>query len=125
LLQILGEFHDWGKILIFVKNQEKCDNLFRTLIQYSYPCLSIHGGKDQSDRESTIMDFKNGVTKILIATSIAARGLDVKSLKLVVNFDAPDHYEDYIQRVGRTGRAGMKGTAITFLDPKLEKKKSL
>jgi ATP-dependent RNA helicase DDX46/PRP5 len=80
-----------------------------------YPCMSIHGGKDQVDRDSTIDDFKAGIVPILIATSVAARGLDVKQLKLVVNFDAPNHLEDYVHRAGRTGRAGNTGTAVTFL----------
>src|SRR3569833_371282 len=77
--------------------------------------MSIHGGKDLVDRDSTIADFKSGVCPVLIATSVAARGLDVKQLKLVVNYDAPNHLEDYVHRAGRTGRAGNKGTAVTFL----------
>jgi ATP-dependent RNA helicase DDX46/PRP5 len=82
-----------------------------------YPCFSIHGGKDQADRDSAINDFKNGVVKVLIATSVAARGLDVKQLKLVINYDPPSHMEDYVHRVGRTGRAGQTGTAVTFITP--------
>ena len=77
--------------------------------------MSIHGGKDQIDRDSTIDDFKAGVVPIMIATSVAARGLDVKQLKLVVNYDAPNHLEDYVHRAGRTGRAGNTGTAVTFI----------
>lgn len=64
---------------------------------------------DQHDRDSVIQDFKHGNVRVLVATSVAARGLDVKALRLVVNLDAPNHYEDYVHRVGRTGRAGMKG----------------
>ncbi|CAH2036683.1 unnamed protein product [Thlaspi arvense] len=115
LLELLGEWYEKGKMLIFVQSQEKCDALFRDLIKRSYPCLSLHGGKDQTDRESTISDFKSNVCNLLIATSIAARGLDVKDLELVVNYDAPNHYEDYVHRVGRTGRAGRKGCAVTFI----------
>ena len=74
------------------------------LAQVGYPCLSLHGGKDQSDRESTINDFKQDVCNLLVATSIAARGLDVKELVLVVNYDTPNHHEDYVHRVGRTGQ---------------------
>ncbi|KAK9286803.1 hypothetical protein L1049_015208 [Liquidambar formosana] len=106
LLELLGEWYEKGKILIFVHSQEKCDALFRDLLKHGYPCLSLHGAKDQTDRESTISDFKSNV---------AARGLDVKELELVINFDVPNHYEDYVHRVGRTGRAGRKGCAITFL----------
>ena len=76
--------------------------------RYGYPCLSLHGGKDQSDRECTISDFKTNVCSVLVATSIAARGLDVKELVLVLNYDVPNHHEDYVHRVGRTGRAGAK-----------------
>ncbi|CAA7020075.1 unnamed protein product [Microthlaspi erraticum] len=115
VLELLGEWYEKGKILIFVQSQEKCDSLFKDMIKNGYPCLSLHGGKDQTDRESTISDFKSNVCNLLIATSIAARGLDVKELELVVNFDAPNHYEDYVHRVGRTGRAGRKGCAVTFI----------
>ncbi|CAN4104617.1 unnamed protein product [Withania somnifera] len=115
LLELLGEWYEKGKILIFVHTQEKCDSLFRDLLKHGYPCLSLHGAKDQTDRESTISDFKSNVCNLLIATSIAARGLDVKELELVINYDVPNHYEDYVHRVGRTGRAGKKGCAITFI----------
>ncbi|GAV65817.1 DEAD domain-containing protein/Helicase_C domain-containing protein [Cephalotus follicularis] len=115
LLELLGEWYERGKILIFVQSQDKCDVLFRDLIKHGYPCLSLHGAKDQTDRESTISDFKSNVCNLLIATSIAARGLDVKELELVINYDVPNHYEDYVHRVGRTGRAGRKGCAITFI----------
>ncbi|XP_073135137.1 DEAD-box ATP-dependent RNA helicase 45-like [Henckelia pumila] len=115
LLELLGEWYEKGKILIFVHTQDKCDALFKDLIRSGYPCLSLHGGKDQTDRESTIADFKSNVCNLLVATSIAARGLDVKELELVINFDVPNHYEDYVHRVGRTGRAGRRGCAITFI----------
>lgn len=115
LLEILGEWYDKGKVLVFVSSQDRCDALFRDLLRAGYPCLSLHGGKDQSDRQSTIADFKSNVCNVLVATSVAARGLDVKELVLVVNYDPPNHIEDYVHRVGRTGRAGQKGTAITFI----------
>eukprot|EP00798_Chlamydomonas_sp_ICE-L_P003694 gene3694-13762_t len=107
LLELLGEWYEKGKLLIFLNSKEKCDTLFRDLLKYGYPCLSLHGGKEQSDRECTISDFKNNV----------CNRLDVKDLVLVVNYDVPNHHEDYVHRVGRTGRAGMKGTAITFISP--------
>lgn len=115
LLELLGEWYEKGKILIFVHSQDKCDSLFKELMGKGYPCLSLHGAKDQTDREETLADFKANVCNIMIATSIAARGLDVKELELVVNFDVPNHYEDYVHRVGRTGRAGRKGSAVTFI----------
>ncbi|KAL6129106.1 hypothetical protein ACLB2K_072459 [Fragaria x ananassa] len=112
---LLGEWNEKGKILIFVQSQDKCDSLFRDLLRHGYPCLSLHGAKDQTDRESTVSDFKSDVCNLLIATSITARGLDVKDLELVINFHVPNHYEDYVHRVGRTGRAGRKGCAMTFI----------
>ncbi len=73
------------------------------------------------DRDSTIEDFKTGVCSIMIATSVAARGLDVKELNVVVNFDPPNHMEDYVHRCGRTGRAGRRGVAYTFITPEQDK----
>lgn len=120
LLDLLGnlysdEANEDSRVLIFVERQESADTLLRELMRKGYPCMSIHGGKDQVDRDSTIEDFKAGIFPVLIATSVAARGLDVKQLKLVVNYDAPNHLEDYVHRAGRTGRAGNTGTAVTFL----------
>ena len=108
-------FQDKGSVIVFCQKQEVCDTLQQQLMKSGYPCLALHGGIDQYDRDSVITDFKNGVTKILVATSVAARGLDVRDLILVVNFDCPNHYEDYVHRVGRTGRAGTVGYAWTFL----------
>ena len=124
LLELLGELYDKdedARTLVFVDRQESADGLLRELMRKGYPCNSIHGGKDQIDRDSTIADFKAGVIPILIATSVAARGLDVKQLKLVVNYDAPNHLEDYVHRAGRTGRAGNTGTAVTFITEEQER----
>lgn len=89
--------------------------MLKDLFARGYPCNSLHGGKDQMDRDSTISDFKAGIFRILVATSVAARGLDVKNLNVVVNYECPNHMEDYVHRVGRTGRAGNKGSAFTFI----------
>jgi len=124
LLEILGRSYNEdseARSLVFVDRQESADNLFRDLLKKGYPCLSLHGGKEQVDRDQVIADFKSGVTPIVIATSVAARGLDVKQLKLVINYDAPNHMEDYVHRAGRTGRAGNKGTCITFIAPDQER----
>lgn len=115
LLELLGHYQELGSIIVFVDKQENADILLKNLMKASYSCMSLHGGIDQFDRDSTILDFKSGRVKLLIATSVAARGLDVKQLILVVNFDCPNHYEDYVHRCGRTGRAGNKGFAWTFL----------
>mmetsp|Transcript_55333 Transcript_55333/g.135525 ORF Transcript_55333/g.135525 Transcript_55333/m.135525 type:complete len:856 (-) Transcript_55333:281-2848(-) len=116
-LELLGEWFEQGQILIFVERQEACDALMSSLIKHGYPCMTLHGGMDQADRDTTLADFKNKVTTLLVATSLAARGLDVKDLNLVINYDTPSHYEDYVHRVGRTGRAGNKGTAYTYVNP--------
>lgn len=117
LLELLGTWYDVGSTLVFVDRQDNADRIFGELSKARYRCLSLHGGLDQADRDSAIVDFKNGDIKILVATSVAARGLDVKHLTLVVNYDVPSHYEDYVHRVGRTGRAGKAGTAYTFITP--------
>lgn len=106
-----------AQALIFVERQEGAEDLLSKLIRAKYRLVNtIHGAKDQTDRSEAINDFKKGDLTILIATSVAARGLDVPGLALVVNFDCPTHLEDYVHRVGRTGRAGNKGTAVTFLE---------
>ncbi|WVN85262.1 pre-mRNA-processing ATP-dependent RNA helicase PRP5 [Cryptococcus depauperatus CBS 7841] len=127
LLEILGEIGEENKedddfrTLVFVDRQESADDLFRELLQRGYVCASLHGGKEQVDRDEAIKNFKNGDIPIVVATSVAARGLDVKELKLVINYDAPNHMEDYVHRAGRTGRAGNKGICITFITPEQEK----
>lgn len=98
LLELLGQYQEHGSIIVFVDKQENADILLKDLMKASYPCMSLHGGIDQFDRDSTILDFKSGRVKLLIATSVAARGLDVKHLILVVNYDCPNHYEDYVHR---------------------------
>ncbi|XP_023607923.1 probable ATP-dependent RNA helicase DDX46 isoform X3 [Myotis lucifugus] len=115
LLELLGHYQESGSVIIFVDKQEHADGLLKDLMRASYPCMSLHGGIDQYDRDSIINDFKNGTCKLLVATSVAARGLDVKHLILVVNYSCPNHYEDYVHRAGRTGRAGNKGYAYTFI----------
>uniref|UniRef100_A0A3Q1H6J5 Probable ATP-dependent RNA helicase DDX46 n=1 Tax=Acanthochromis polyacanthus TaxID=80966 RepID=A0A3Q1H6J5_9TELE len=115
LLEILGHYQEKGSVIIFVDKQEHADGLLKDLMKASYPCMSLHGGIDQYDRDSIINDFKNGACRLMVATSVAARGLDVKQLILVVNYSCPNHYEDYVHRAGRTGRAGNKGYAYTFI----------
>nr|POE71433.1 pre-mrna-processing atp-dependent rna helicase prp5 [Quercus suber] len=120
LLQLLGDLHardEDARSLVFVERQETADSMLKELLRKHYHCVSIHGGRDQIDRDQAISDFKAGHLPTMIATSVAARGLDVKQLKLVINFDPPSHREDYVHRCGRTGRAGNRGTAVTFITP--------
>ena len=124
LLELLGQSHDKdedARTLVFVERQETADNMLKDLLFKHHPTVSIHGGREQIDRDEAIANFKNGTFPNMIATSVAARGLDVKHLKLVVNFDSPNHIEDYVHRVGRTGRAGETGTAVTFVTPEQDR----
>lgn len=124
MLQLLGELEQEDenlRSLIFVERQETADSLTKELRKKGYPTVSIHGGREQIDRDEAISDFKAGIYPVMVATSVAARGLDVKQLKLVVNFDSPNHVEDYVHRVGRTGRAGNTGTAVTFVTPEQDR----
>lgn len=121
LLEYIADWYDRGNILVFVDTQESTDQLWREILKSGYTsCGSLHGGKEQLDRDFTLKEFKAGNIKILVATSVAARGLDVPLIRLVVNFDCPNHLEDYVHRCGRTGRAGVAGTAVTFLTPAQE-----
>eukprot|EP00033_Pygsuia_biforma_P004077 GCRY01004468.1.p1 GENE.GCRY01004468.1~~GCRY01004468.1.p1 ORF type:complete len:880 (+),score=325.74 GCRY01004468.1:283-2922(+) len=116
LLEVLGQWQHIESILVFVDRQESADTLCKQLLEAGYDKVNaIHGGKSQEQRDQILADYKNKKLAILIATSVAARGLHVKNLQLVINYNAPNHYEDYVHRVGRTGRAGNKGTAYTFL----------
>lgn len=117
LLELLGEIHqdEDARSLVFVDRQESAEGLMNQILRRGYPSHTIHGAKDQYDRDSVISDFKAGIFPVLVATSVAARGLDVKQLKMVVNYDCPNHLEDYVHRAGRTGRAGNTGLAVTFI----------
>ncbi|KDE05570.1 hypothetical protein MVLG_04065 [Microbotryum lychnidis-dioicae p1A1 Lamole] len=124
MLELLGNlFNDDSdsRALIFVERQESADKLLTELLRKNYSCMSLHGGMDQVDRDQTIADFKSGIVPVVIATSVAARGLDVKQLRMVIQYDAPNHMEDYVHRAGRTGRAGNKGTSVTFLTPEQDR----
>ena len=116
LLQLLGEHaDDEKKVIVFVDTQARADSVFEQLIRCGYPSLSLHGGKEQEDRDSTLSDFQRADgPSVLVATSVAGRGLDVPSCGCVINYSAPNHLEDYVHRVGRTGRAGNKGVSYTF-----------
>ncbi|MDH7509179.1 MAG: DEAD/DEAH box helicase [Methanomassiliicoccales archaeon] len=103
------------KAIIFCQTKKMVDVLCGRLKSYGYPVEAIHGDLPQSKREKVIRDFRKGVVKILIATDVAARGLDIEDVSLVVNYDIPESPEWYVHRIGRTGRAGKVGKAITFV----------
>ncbi|WP_426173782.1 DEAD/DEAH box helicase [Massilia sp. TWR1-2-2] len=105
----------WGQVLVFVKTRKGVDQLVETLEAHGVPADSIHGDKPQPARQRALERFKAGHAKILVATDVAARGLDIDDLPLVVNFDLPIVAEDYVHRTGRTGRAGASGEAVSLV----------
>ncbi|KAJ3230462.1 ATP-dependent RNA helicase dbp2 [Chytriomyces hyalinus] len=110
------------RTIIFCNKKYLCDKIEQGLAGDGWGAVSIHGDKDQREREYALQQFKRGDCPILVATDVAARGLDVKELKHVINFDFPNNVEDFVHRIGRTGRGGESGSAYTFFDPKTDRK---
>merc|ERR1711957_1013768 len=106
-----------AKILIFSGTKRDGDQLTREMRMDGFPALCIHGDKKQEERDWVLKEFKEGKSPILVATDVASRGLDVKDIKYVINYDFPNNIEDYVHRVGRTGRAGATGSSYTFFTP--------
>ncbi|WP_299045822.1 DEAD/DEAH box helicase [uncultured Polaribacter sp.] len=106
-----------GKIIIFRRTKFGVDKLEQTLLKNGYKATSIHGDKSQSIRNKAIEDFKSKTATILIATDVAARGIDITNVDAVINFDMPNVPETYVHRIGRTGRAGKSGIAFSFCSP--------
>jgi superfamily II DNA/RNA helicase len=107
---------DFDKVLIFGRTKHGVEKLSKVLIQRGFKAGSIHGNKSQNHRQRTLTLFKDNHLRILVATDVAARGIDVIGVSHVINFDLPTTYEDYVHRIGRTGRAGKRGKALTFID---------
>ncbi|KAH3764247.1 ATP-dependent RNA helicase DBP2 [Pelomyxa schiedti] len=103
-----------SKVLIFSDTKRVAEDLCTFLSQQHFPALLLHGDKQQQERESAFQDFKKGAAHILVATDVAARGLDVKGITHVINFDFPRYVDVYVHRIGRTGRAGVSGVAVSF-----------
>ncbi|KAI5645473.1 DEAD/DEAH box helicase domain-containing protein [Phthorimaea operculella] len=118
LLQEIGQNQEPGaKTIIFVETKRKVENITRNIRRYGWPAVCMHGDKTQQERDETLYQFKQGRATILVATDVAARGLDVDGIKYVINFDYPNSSEDYIHRIGRTGRSSSKGTSYAFFTP--------
>ncbi|MDH5388218.1 MAG: DEAD/DEAH box helicase, partial [Gammaproteobacteria bacterium] len=115
LLTKLIKDNDWQQVLVFVRTKNGADRLTRYLQERGINTAAIHGDKSQGARTRVLAEFKNGDLQVLVATDLAARGLDIDQLPQVVNFDMPHVAEDYIHRIGRTGRAGAKGEAISLV----------
>ncbi|MCG6191170.1 DEAD/DEAH box helicase [Maribellus maritimus] len=101
-------------VLIFSRTKRGADKIARVLNNSSIECEAIHGNKSQVARQRALSNFKSGRTSVIVATDIAARGIDIANLELVINYDLPDVPETYVHRIGRTGRAGQRGTALSF-----------
>ncbi|MBZ0167718.1 MAG: DEAD/DEAH box helicase [Candidatus Omnitrophica bacterium] len=115
LLTKLINTHDWQQVLVFSRTKHGANRIAQHLEKSGIKAVAIHGNKSQGARTKALADFKNGEVRILVATDIASRGLDINQLPHVVNFDLPHVPEDYIHRIGRTGRAGALGHAISLV----------
>ena len=115
LLRYLITNANWGQVLVFMANKRAADNIAVKFRRYGFEAESFHGNLDQEERNSTLNEFKSKKINVLFATDIAARGLHIEDISCVVNFDLPRAPADYIHRIGRTGRAGKTGTAISFV----------
>lgn len=115
LLAHLIRQHDWSQVLVFTRTKHGANQLAEYLTKGGVPSLAIHGNKSQSARTRALSEFKDGSLRVLVATDIAARGIDIADLPHVVNFELPNVPEDYVHRIGRTGRAGASGEAVSLV----------
>jgi ATP-dependent RNA helicase RhlE len=107
----------WSRTLIFTRTKHGADDLIEKLAAQGIRAVAMHGNKSQSFRSRTLEEFRRGEIRILVATDLAARGLDISNLPFVVNYDMPSIPEDYVHRIGRTGRAGVSGVAVSLVSP--------
>lgn len=117
LLFALLEKAQSKSVLVFSRTKHGADRIARNLNKKGIGCEAIHGNKSQGARQRALANFKSGKTRVIIATDIAARGIDIADLEMVINYDLPDVAETYVHRIGRTGRAGKSGTALSFCTP--------
>jgi len=115
LLRHLVQLNSWSQALVFSKTKHGANKLTRDLAKTGVRAAAIHGNKSQAQRTKALEDFKRGKVEILVATDIASRGIDISELPMVINFDLPHVPEDYVHRIGRTGRAGTTGNAISLV----------
>ncbi|MBP6869910.1 DEAD/DEAH box helicase [Candidatus Babeliales bacterium] len=116
VLQELLANQEFSKVLAFGKTKHGVDKIYESLIESGIKAESIHGNKSHGQRQRALQNFKNDRATILIATDVAARGIDISGITHVINYDTPQSYDDYIHRIGRTGRGSQKGIALTFID---------
>lgn len=115
ILHKLIEENNYGKFLVFARTRRGADKLAKELKSRGLRSLALHGNKSQGQRNKAVSQFRSDRVDILVATDVASRGIDIKNITHVINYDEPATYDDYIHRIGRTGRIGKKGTAITFV----------
>jgi ATP-dependent RNA helicase RhlE len=115
LLAHLIKQHHWSQVLVFTRTKHGANKLAEHLVTSGIPSLAIHGNKSQAARTRALAEFKTGSLQVLVATDIAARGIDINELPHVVNFELPNVPEDYVHRIGRTGRAGAEGDAVSLV----------
>ena len=116
LVSHLVKTNDWQQVLVFTRTKHGANRLAEKLVKDGIEAAAIHGNKSQGARTKALADFKSGAVRVLVATDIAARGLDIDQLPQVVNFELPNVPEDYVHRIGRTGRAGSSGAAVSLVD---------
>ena len=118
----IGKLHDllikdgFDKVLVFLRTKHSIDKLHRELEFRGFKIGAIHGNKSQGQRQRILQSFKRDEIKVLLATDVASRGLDIENVTHVINYDLPQTYDDYVHRIGRTGRAGKTGFALTFVN---------
>jgi superfamily II DNA/RNA helicase len=106
----------FDKVLIFGRTKHGVENLYKELENRGFKVGALHGNKNQGARRRVLESFKRDEISILLATDVASRGLDIDNVTHVINYELPESYEDYIHRIGRTGRANKRGNALTFID---------
>lgn len=116
LLTDLLSLPEFEKVLVFGRTKHGVERLAKQLTHAGIPAASIHGNKSQNHRQKALGEFKQNRVRVLVATDVAARGLDIPKVSHVINYDQPNTYEDYVHRIGRTGRAGERGKALTFVE---------
>lgn len=119
-LEKIVKEHPESKILVFVRTKVRAERVLKALERVNIQSVTLHGDKDQNERNAALKIFTAGTVKVLVTTDVSARGIDIKNVEFVVNYDLPDLDENYVHRVGRTGRGDKKGWAVTFCSPEEE-----
>jgi superfamily II DNA/RNA helicase len=117
LRRLIRTAENFKNAIIFCNRKREVAQLHRSLLRHKFNAAALHGDMDQSARTAALESFRRGEVSLLVASDVAARGLDIPAVSHIFNFDVPHHADDYVHRIGRTGRAGLSGTAITIVAP--------